>query len=305
MQQLAQHATVNPCDYGPGQTTGTASYASSETQASTFNWEYGTLKAKIEFSGGDTWPALWMDGSAVGQFPTNLDSAVGCSLAKEIDIAEINNDQQTTVSEEDNANATCSFPGCSPTVSDVSKHYHVYEFDWSSTQMIYKIDGTTECTIGTGGLGDPIANVPMFPMVDTALNTSFGTINNGTLPASTKVAWIYITTASPSATTVPTLTDTTSAGRFQHGDTISVANNIWGSGVTCGSGGTTCTYLWKQCDPTSNPSSGAECTKISGATSQTYTLAAGDEGDYITASVTASTSSGASSASTSLSAAVN
>jgi beta-glucanase (GH16 family) len=292
MIETVKVETVNPCPYGLGQATTTANYSSADVQPNTFNFKYGKIITKVEFAGGTgTWPAFWMLDSAKCEFPNNLDNCPAQG-AWEVDIAEINANDHTNVSEYNHV-PNGGFPGCESTVTDVSTNYHIFEYDWTSTEALYKIDGVTRCTINTD-----VPPVPMFPIFDLALNPANWTLDPSTLPQSTKIDWIYVTTDSPENTLRPTLTDITSSGRFQDGDSISVSDGTWAGGQTCGAG-LTCTYQWQHCDPTVTGS--GYCAPIGGATARTYTLTSGDVGDYIMAEVTATTSTGASSASTALS----
>jgi beta-glucanase (GH16 family) len=302
MLETITHTSDANCPVGAGNPhTLSATYQSGDVQAQTFNYAFGTLKASIKFEGGTgPWPALWMLDSAKCQQPTNL-SSTGCldnNGGAEVDIAELLSSDPTTMNEGIWPQGTgCHVSG----LSNASTSFHTYELDWTSTQLVWKIDGTTKCTLNSS-----IQQIPAFPMIDTAIDGNVGgTINNATLPVSTRIAWIYVTTNSPDATTVPTFTDGGQGGGTvgapKHGDVLTIANNIWGSGMVCGSGGVTCTYQWHHCDPT--VTNDGYCSVL-GATSQTYTLGAGDVGDFIQASVTATTASGASSASTSQTAAV-
>src|SRR5205814_2275779 len=75
------------------------------------------------------------------------------------------------------------------------------------------------------------------------------------------------------------------SGTATQGQTLSTSNGSWTNSPTSYS------YQWKSCD-----TNGANCASISGATSTSYLLAAGDIGSTIIASVTASNASGSSTA---------
>jgi hypothetical protein len=75
------------------------------------------------------------------------------------------------------------------------------------------------------------------------------------------------------------------SGSAREGNTLTANNGNWSNAPT------TFAYQWQQCNP-----SGASCADISGATSKTYTLAAGDVDHTVRVSVTASNADGQSSA---------
>ncbi len=85
----------------------------------------------------------------------------------------------------------------------------------------------------------------------------------------------------PADTTAPAVT-----GSTVQGQTLSTSNGSWSNIPT------SYTYQWQDCN-----TSGASCSAISGATSNTYTLAAGDAGSTIRSVVTAANSAGSASAS--------
>ena len=92
-----------------------------------------------------------------------------------------------------------------------------------------------------------------------------------------------IKSAVPVNTKLPTIT-----GTPQQGKELTEHNGEWTNNPTG------YTYLWQQCD-----SSGANCTTISGATTQSYIPVAGDVGHTIRVQETASNSAGPSAPATS------
>ena len=96
-------------------------------------------------------------------------------------------------------------------------------------------------------------------------------------------ATVFVAAASadtaPANTSLPTIT-----GTAQVGHTLTVQSGSWS-----GTNPIVLTYQWRRCDK-----NGAGCADISGATSQTYTLAAADSGATLRVSVTATNSQGAS-----------
>jgi hypothetical protein len=94
--------------------------------------------------------------------------------------------------------------------------------------------------------------------------------------------------APPSNTALPTI-----SGSPVQGQALSASNGTWnGSPTSYG-------YQWRQCD-----GSGANCTDIGGATSSSYTLAAGDVGHTIRVVVNASNAGGSTPATSAATAAV-
>lgn len=81
--------------------------------------------------------------------------------------------------------------------------------------------------------------------------------------------------AAPTNTSAPTI-----SGTDTQGDVLTASNGTW-------TGSPTFTYQWQDCN-----SSGTSCSNISGATSSTYTLQAGDVGDTIVVVVTGTNGGG-------------
>jgi len=104
-----------------------------------------------------------------------------------------------------------------------------------------------------------------------AIGAVFGTAGNGEARSS----------AVPANTAPPTI-----SGTPQVGSTLTASNGTWTGSPT------TYAYAWSRCDET-----GASCSAISGATSQTYTLKQVDSGDTLRVAVTATNSDGSASSS--------
>lgn len=99
----------------------------------------------------------------------------------------------------------------------------------------------------------------------------------GSSPAtSAPTAIVASSPSAPSNTALPAVT-----GQTVQGGPLTTTNGSWNGSPTSYS------YQWDHCD-----SSGANCSAISGATSSTYTLAAGDVGHTIRSVVTATNASG-------------
>jgi RHS repeat-associated protein len=104
-------------------------------------------------------------------------------------------------------------------------------------------------------------------------------------PAQIAAHWAAVdagsaSTAAPVNSALPTL-----SGTFKTSSSVTTSNGTWQNGVS------SFAYQWRRCD-----SSGANCSDISGATSQTYTVQGADFGSTLRAVVTATNSSGSTSA---------
>jgi hypothetical protein len=95
-----------------------------------------------------------------------------------------------------------------------------------------------------------------------------------------QMRWVYDgpLTAAPGNTSPPTI-----SGRAEVGQTLTESHGSWTNSPTSYS------YQWEDCD-----FSGSNCLPISGATSQSYTLAVGDVGSTIVVQETASNAGGSS-----------
>jgi hypothetical protein len=128
---------------------------------------------------------------------------------------------------------------------------------------------------------------PTYVLQDADLGHTMSVVVTATNPAGSTVLGSFATAGvvSPGNTAVPTISGTT-----QQGKTLTESHGSWLPASPSGY-----TYQWEDCD-----SSGANCTAIPGATSQTYTLGSGDVGHTIVAQEAATaggvTSSPASSA---------
>jgi subtilisin family serine protease len=146
------------------------------------------------------------------------------------------------------------------------------------------ITGTT--TEGMGYRFDSVANTRAYNTNAFASGPTdpFGSATEDSEQAS--IYATYTTSAPPSApanTSPPTI-----AGTAQVGQVLSASTGTWTESPTGYA------YQWQRCD-----SAGANCSEVSGATSQTYTIGAGDLAATLRASVAASNSAGASPAASS------
>jgi beta-glucanase (GH16 family) len=177
-----------PIDSQNGGTGTLSSGYSDGAVQSNYTFTYGIVKARIKYAGGQgPWPDLWLLGTNC-QSPTWLQSLT-CdwpqSGANEIDIAEILNSDHTNVNQQIHYT---SDPSCYPTTTDVSKYWHTYTVAWSPTQVAYRIDGVTTCT-----LTSPVPTTPMFIIINTAVGGCCGgPIKNNTLPQTTEVDYVRV-----------------------------------------------------------------------------------------------------------------
>ncbi len=108
------------------------------------------------------------------------------------------------------------------------------------------------------------------------------TAANGGRPVAAPVvsaATTGVLPAPPSNISPPTI-----AGAIEQGQTLTEGNGLWSSGVDAPTG---YSYQWEDCD-----ASGANCARIAGATSPTYTPATSDVGHALVVLETASNSGG-------------
>jgi hypothetical protein len=148
-----------------------------------------------------------------------------------------------------------------------------YSYQWkdcdSSGANCQGISGATHqtYTLASSDVGHTVK------VTVTASNSSLP--GGGSSSADSAVTGV-VQAVAPSNTALPTI-----SGQTAQGQTLTTTNGSWS-----GSTPLAYSYQWRDCD-----SSGANCTDISGATSQTYTLAGSDVGSTIRVVVTASNAS--------------
>lgn len=189
VETLRVEAATCPTSGSDGGTAG-AAHTSGAVQMKSFSFTYGTVEARIKFSGGrGSWPAFWMLGANC-QSPQWLPDPSSCQWpstgSDEIDIAEILDQGHGTVTQSVHSNG--SNPGCSASASDVSANWHTYTLVWSPGRLVFKIDGTTTCTLTTA-----VPSTPMFVILDTSAGGAAGSIDDATLPQSTQVDYVRVT----------------------------------------------------------------------------------------------------------------
>lgn len=181
LNELIESRSVTcPGDIDSGQLGNpiSSNVASGAIQTKSFNFEYGTIQARIKFA--NQWPALWMLGTNCQQ-PTWLTTTT-CNWpdagAREIDVAEYFG----SINEQIHSDAAS--PSCSANVSGADTSYHVYSMTWSPGQLVFQVDGATTCILTTA-----VPSENMFIIINTALQNSFGT---GDLPQTTSVDYVRV-----------------------------------------------------------------------------------------------------------------
>ncbi|WP_299901727.1 glycoside hydrolase family 16 protein [uncultured Aquimarina sp.] len=133
-----------------------------------FEFTYGRVDVRAKLpTGGGTWPAIWMLGANINE--------VGWPNCGEIDIMEHVGNNQDVVS------SALHFPGNSAgnaifeetTVSGASNDFHVYSVEWSSTEIVFSIDGTVYHTFPYAN-NLPFYNNDFFLILNVAMGGTFG-----------------------------------------------------------------------------------------------------------------------------------
>ena len=183
-------ATCSSFDFSPA----TYKYTSGFVAMRSFNFLYGTVEFRAKFGGGmrsGAWPTVWMlDASCQTSDPTGTDDR--CN-GQEIDIAEILNGDFTHVNQQLHVDARGdSFThndGCKALTTDTSQNFHVYQLIWSPGSLVFRIDGTTTCTI----TGSYVPNAAMYVKVSMFVGKYGGPVNKGSLPWKTIVNYLKVT----------------------------------------------------------------------------------------------------------------
>ena len=128
---------------------------------------YGRAEARAKLpTGGGTWPAIWMLG---GDFETNIWPAAG-----ELDIMEHVGNQQDVIfaSTHDPNNFAGNARTGSVTEEGVSDEFHIYEMEWTATEISFAIDGVVFHTVSNSE-GLPF-NKDFFFILNVAMGGTFG-----------------------------------------------------------------------------------------------------------------------------------
>lgn len=153
-------------DFG---TTGNgASYTSARIKTEGLQeFTYGRVEARAKLpTGGGTWPAIWMLGS---DYLTNPWPAAG-----EMDVMEHVGNQQDIIF--GTTHDPTAFGGNANTgstlVSGVSDEFHIYEMEWTATEIKFAVDGIVYHTVPN----DPSLpfNKDFFFIINVAMGGTFG-----------------------------------------------------------------------------------------------------------------------------------
>jgi len=185
-----QSATCSSFDLS----TATFNYTSGYVSMRNFNFLYGTVEFRAQFGGGansGAWPAVWMeDVSCQASDPTGTDNS--CN-GQEIDVAEILHSDFSHVNQQIHVNNFNNNDGCTAAATDTSQNFHVYQMVWSPGSLVWKIDGTTTCTITQSY----VPNAAMYLKIDMFMGGSAGgPVNNASLPWTTLVDYVKVTQGS-------------------------------------------------------------------------------------------------------------
>jgi beta-glucanase (GH16 family) len=168
-------------------------YTSAFVMMRTFSFLYGTVEFRAKFGGGagsGAWPAVWMaDVSCHASDPTGTDDR--CN-EQEIDIAEILNSDFTHVNQQIHVDRFTHNDGCKAPTSDASDNFHVYQLVWAPGSLVFKIDGTTTCTIAQSY----VPNTPMYLKMTAFVGGFGGNVNNSSLPWKTVIDYVKVTQGS-------------------------------------------------------------------------------------------------------------
>jgi beta-glucanase (GH16 family) len=149
-----------------------------------FSYKYGTVEYRAEMPGGaGPWPAVWMLGIDCQPKNATTYTGSGCNWkapgAEELDWTEYLSGVWTTDNENIWSNQVNS-PDCSTTVADASKNFHVYDGVWTSTSVIWYVDGKQVCS---QAIPSSALTTAMYIMVNIAVcGSASGNCTPSTLP---------------------------------------------------------------------------------------------------------------------------
>ncbi len=180
------------------------SYTSGMVQWKSFNFTYGTIEFRAKLAGGQgTWPAIWLLGhNCQASNVTSADNIGSCNWpapgSDEIDITEIKGGVLSTVWQ-NVISGSSGFQSCTPSTTDVSQNWHIYDLIWAPGSLTWQIDGVTTCHITRS-----VPSTPMFLIVNTAMGGAGGAIKAGTLPQTSSLDYVRVTSYDTTAPTIPT-----------------------------------------------------------------------------------------------------
>lgn len=173
------------------------SYSSYHVGMRSFSFLYGTVEFRAKFGGGassGSWPVIWMlDSSCQPSDPTGTDSNCtdGQGGENEVDITEILNSTFTSINQQIHIGGTHN-DQCTASVTDASANYHTYDLVWSAGSLIWKIDGTTTCTITQSY----VPSRPLYLKMTGNLGGNGGSVNGSDLPWTTNIQYVTVTQSS-------------------------------------------------------------------------------------------------------------
>lgn len=177
-------------------TTGANNYPSGAIQMKSFSFLYGTVEVRARMAGcGGCWPAIWLLGSDCQSpaFMVNGNDPPGCNWpqagSQEIDIAEFFSSASFTSVHNaaiTSGGSTANF-GTSA-ITDASTNFHVYTLVWAPGSATFKVDG-----VQVNHFTSNVASTPCFLIVNTAIGGNGGTIVNSTLPKTTQIDYVHVT----------------------------------------------------------------------------------------------------------------
>jgi len=154
-------------DFGnPGSSGASFTSARMKTEGlQEFTYGRAEIRAKLP-TGGGTWPAIWMLGA---NFPT-----VGWPAAGEIDIMEHVGNQQDIIhgTTHDPNNFAGNGRTGSISIPGVSDDFHIYEMEWTATEIKFAVDGQVYHTVSNDSTLP--YNDDFFFIMNVAMGGSFG-----------------------------------------------------------------------------------------------------------------------------------
>ena len=163
------------------------------------NWRYGKIAARLQVPFGQgLWPAFWMLGSNISE---NDGGTTPWPQSGEIDIMEKRGGtpekERQTLGAYHFANATNAwqyYSGSTSLANPLSDDFHVYEVEWNSTSLIWRIDGAQ---FMTANITDPMFDEfrqNFYILLNVAVGGAFdnGFDGTATFPQSMFIDWVRV-----------------------------------------------------------------------------------------------------------------